>query len=153
MKSFYDVIPFHATHAQSIRVQDAQRGVVTEQIKENEKIWDELENNERSWTLMHSDKPKVIAIAGIIPQWPGRAVAWAVLSSGMSTAEFVRVSRAIIHGLDYYQEVKKFYRIETNVYEEFPQGHRWARRLGFEPEGLMREYRPGEDHRMYARIA
>jgi hypothetical protein len=32
------------------------------------------------------------------------------------------------------------------------KGHRWARSLGFEPEGLMRKYAKGRDHVLYSRV-
>ena len=44
-------------------------------------------------------------------------------------------------------------RIETGVRESFKAGHRWAKMLGFQAEGLMRRFGPdGSDYQMYARI-
>ena len=90
----------------------------------------------------------VIACAGLIPQWPGRAVAWALIS-GSAGSQFVGVHRAVRRALDVHQ----FRRIETGVTSEFDAGHRWVRMLGFEREGRMRAYTPdGRDCDLYALV-
>ncbi|ODU28989.1 hypothetical protein [Sphingopyxis sp. SCN 67-31] len=46
------------------------------------------------------------------------------------------------------------HRIAMDVREDFDAGHRFAKLLGFEAEGLMRAYGPNrENHMLYARIA
>lgn len=91
---------------------------------------------------------KIIAIAGLAPQWEGRAIAWALLSNH-SGDHFVRINR----------EVRRFLiksgirRIEATVDVGFTQGHRWLKILGFEPEGYMKAYRPdGGDQILYSRV-
>ena len=90
-----------------------------------------------------------IVSAGIVPQWQGRAIAWAYLSQ--AGAQYMpSVHRAVKRFLDgcYVQ------RIETSVNCEFEQGHRWARMLGFEMEAeCMRAYgADGRDAALYARV-
>lgn len=90
----------------------------------------------------------IMAIAGIIPQWEGRATAWAMISQ-----------KAGAHFMHIHREVKKhvdncpFRRLEATVDAGFEQGHRWMGMLGFEVEGYLRAYRPdGGDQLMYARV-
>jgi len=77
-------------------------------------------------------------------------LAWAFIGDiGPST--FLQVHRAVKQFLDEcYVD-----RIEMTVDCDFPQGHRWARLLGFEMEAeRMRRYTPdGRDCALYARLA
>ena len=64
----YKTIPFQAVHAQTIRVQDAQKGVINELVKEEDSIWEKMEELGRAWTLVCDER--IVGMAGIIPQWP-----------------------------------------------------------------------------------
>lgn len=90
----------------------------------------------------------VFACAGIIPQWEGRAVAWALIADEAGR-HMVGIHKAVRRAL----EVHAYRRIETAVASNFEQGHRWAQMLGFEREGRMRGYAPdGRDCDLYARV-
>ena len=94
------------------------------------------------------DGDAVFACAGIIPQWEGRAVAWALIASEAGR-NMVRIHKAVSRALAVHQ----YRRIETAVASDFEQGHRWALMLGFEREGRMRGYTPdGRDCDLYARV-
>lgn len=79
----------------------------------------------------------VLATAGVIPQWPGRVIAWALIAHNAGP-HFVRITR----------EVKRFLatcnarRIEVAVDAAFPAAIRWAEMLGFvrETPQPMRAY-------------
>lgn len=91
---------------------------------------------------------QVMAIAGLIPIWEGRALVWALLSRH-SGPHFRSLHRRVSAFLD-AQSVR---RMEATVYEGFTQGHRWLRMLGFECEGLMRAYTPdGASQYLYSRV-
>lgn len=90
----------------------------------------------------------IIAIGGLQPQWEGRAIAWTLISS-VSGKYFLQIHREVEKFLNH----SPFRRIEATVDVGFKPGHRWMRMLGFEPEGLMRAYRPdGGDQVLYARV-
>lgn len=94
----------------------------------------------------------VIGCAGLLPQWPGRAIAWALLTRELSAAHFLRAHHKVIAVLR-SAHANGIRRIETTVDAGFDAGHRWARALGFSPEGLMRAYSPdGRNHVLYAHI-
>jgi hypothetical protein len=91
---------------------------------------------------------KIICCAGVVNLWTGRASAWALLSwdAGKSMRP---LHREVLKFLDRC-EIR---RVEAYVYPAFEPGHRWARMLGFEFEGLMRAFgQDGNDMAMYARI-
>jgi hypothetical protein len=100
-----------------------------------------------SYTGWHEGVP--IVSAGIIPQWQGRAIAWAFLAE-VPKPVMIAVHRAVRDFLDgcYIQ------RIETSVRCDFPEGHRWATMLGFKMEAeCMRAYgADGSDAALYARV-
>ena len=74
----------------------------------------------------------VVCVGGLIadPGWPGRAVAWALLSAdcGAHLRELTSACRAY---LGYQLTSGAFRRIELYVDAQFTQGCRWARLLGF----------------------
>lgn len=91
---------------------------------------------------------QVVACAGVIPQWPGRAVAWALIGKEAGP-HFIGIHRAVQRALDMHA----FRRIETGVVCDFEEGHRWAKMLGFVREGRMRAYTPdGRDCDLYALV-
>lgn len=95
---------------------------------------------------------RIVGCAGILPQWPGRAIAWALLTRDLSARHFLQAHHKVLRVLHAAQR-NGMRRIETTVDAGFDAGHRWVRALGFLPEGLMRGYSPeGRDHALYARI-
>ncbi len=91
----------------------------------------------------------VVFCAGVVPQWPGRYTAWALLSEN-SGPHMTWITRAVRAGLETVQG-----RVELTVRVDFPPGQRWAEILGFHVETpLLRKYGPdGEDHIGYVRIS
>lgn len=83
---------------------------------------------------------EVIACAGVIPQWEGRAQAWSMLSAQVDRYRF-GIHRAVKRFLmDYPMR-----RIECTVDPRSEKAQVWARRLGFTYEGTMRGYTPQGD--------
>jgi hypothetical protein len=92
---------------------------------------------------------KVIAIAGIAEVWAGRGAAWLLMADGAGRRHMVALHRAVRAYLDGCG----VRRVECYVDRDFLAGHRWARMLGFEREGLMRAFGAhGGDMVMYARV-
>lgn len=90
----------------------------------------------------------VIACAGVVPQWEGRAMAWSLLSVAMPTALTT-----------VYKHTKRFLeqypvrRIECTVDPRSSKAKNWATHLGFRYEGLMVAYTPqGDDMELWAMV-
>ncbi len=138
-----EVVPFKAEHLKQLRLQGAQAylsGWVTEDSGRA------LEQT-LAYTGVVNGVP--IGIAGVLPQWPHRAIAWSFLSE-TGPKNFLKVHRAIKRFLDGYY----VHRLEITVDTDFDAGHRWAEMLGFEMEAYrMRAYAPdGHDCSLYARV-
>jgi hypothetical protein len=103
-----------------------------------------------TWTgIIHG---QIVGCAGVLPQWPGRAIAWALLTRELTAHHFLRAHHKVTSVLRSAHR-RGTRRIETSVDAGFDAGHRWAWALGFRPEGLMRAYSPeGRDHVLYACI-
>ena len=73
----------------------------------------------------------VIGCAGVLPQWKGRAIAWALIGA-MPRRCWPNVTKHAIAGLE-QAHAEGSRRIEVNVRLGFKQGDLWVRRLGFAP--------------------
>lgn len=92
--------------------------------------------------------PQVIACAGVIHCWAGRAQVWSLMSEHLPTYG-AWIHRAVVRFL----KACPIRRVELTVDPEFPQAVAWARRLGFTYESTMPGYGPqGETHEMYVRV-
>jgi ribosomal protein S18 acetylase RimI-like enzyme len=138
------IAPFHPDHLASMLLQPAQAGV--QPLLGDPAYGASLAQAGPCYSAVVDGV--VIACAGLIPQWQGRAVAWALISNAAGP-HFLGVHRAVRRAL----QVHDFRRVETGVVVDFEEGHRWAKMLGFEREGRMRAYTPdGRDCDLYARV-
>ena len=139
-----NISPYKAEHLEAMMLQPAQENV--RRYFGNPEYGRMLDFPGHSFTAMEGDK--VIAMAGVLPRWEGRAEAWALLSGDLKR-HFVRIHRAILR----YLETSDIRRIETAVDANFKAGIVWAEMLGFKNEGLMPGYTPeGRDCYRFARV-
>ena len=123
------------------RLQQAQRGL--NQYYAN--MDDTSDNND---VIVGEQDGEIMIMSGIIPQWEGRAMAWALVSCNAGKC-FRSIHKAVLNFL-IQSNVR---RIEATVDVSFKPGHRWMKMLGFEPEGYMKAYLPdGNDCILYARV-
>jgi len=139
-----NIIPYKAEHLEAMMLQPAQENV--RRYFGNPEYGRMLDFPGHAFTAMEGEK--VIAMAGVLPRWEGRAEAWALLSGDLKR-HFVRIHRAILR----YLETSDIRRIETAVDANFKAGIVWAEMLGFKNEGLMPGYTPeGRDCYRFARV-
>lgn len=138
------VIPYKPSHLESLLLQPAQAPART--YFENPDYARALDRPGNSFTAMDGDR--VLAIAGVVPLWEGRAEAWALLGSDLKR-DFIGIHRATLRFLD----VCGFRRVEAAVDAQFCQAVDWVKLLGFECEGPLKAYTPdGRDCIRYARV-
>lgn len=90
----------------------------------------------------------IVLCCGAIEMRPHLAHAWSMLSVDAPPHMFGIIKR--VRG---FLDLLPHRRVEMNVRGGFAAGHKWARLLGFEREGIMRAYgADGEDHHLYARV-
>lgn len=139
-----NIIPYKAEHLDALLLQPAQENV--RRYFGNPEYGKALELPGLAFTA--EEGGRVLAMAGVMPRWEGRAEAWAILSGDLKR-HFVRIHRAVLRFL----ETTDIRRIETAVDANFPEGIVWADMLGFKNEGLMRGYTPeGRDCYRFARV-
>lgn len=96
---------------------------------------------------------KLVGVAGGSPQNPGRHQVWAILALDITRPQLLACHRGVKQWLDLKQKDPDYRRLETTILDGFKAGHRWARMLGFKPEGLMRRYdHLGRDQWLYSRV-
>ena len=89
----------------------------------------------------------VLACAGII-LCDGVGTLWAYIAADAGR-HFVRLHRAAQRLIG----LQPLRRLEASTEADFIPGCRWLELLGFQSEGILRQYGPhGEDHLRYARI-
>lgn len=140
------LIPFQLEHLQALHLQPAQ-------------AWMQpmVDAPEYGRTLLHADSytamlgGAVVAVAGLVTVWPGRAHLSALLSDEFgSGSAFILLHREALRRL----EASPIARIEATVDDDFEQGHRWLGMLGFQLETPlgMKGYMPdGRTSYLYAR--
>lgn len=91
---------------------------------------------------------RILCIVGVMEVHRQAATAWALMAPGCwgHMGEITRIVRN-------YLDDQPFRRIDMLVRAHFGAGHRWAARLGFDREAVLRAWTPdGEDMVMHARI-
>ena len=141
-------IPYQPHHMGALQLQLAQAAL--QPLVDNPRYAAALAG-EHSWTAL--DDGRILAVAGVLPQWPGRSIAWALLGRSIGPRQFPALHRKVLAVLEAAASAGAR-RIETAVCADFENGHRWAEKLGFRAEGLMRAYcSEGRDHVLYARVS
>lgn len=137
------IVPFQLAHFYALKVQPAQAQAlrfVTEDMVRKIVGTD-------AHSLIEGDE--ILACAGIIEIYPGRAAAWSFLSVNAGK-RMVAITKAFKKHI-WNSPIK---RIEITVDSDFHNGHRLANILGFTLEAArMTAYSmPGGDCALYARI-
>lgn len=139
------IVPFKAEHVHGINLQVAQALLEDTLSPTHAKMLET--HSEVAYSAIDGDT--VIASAGIVEQWKGRGLCWALLAGDIGASRFVRVSRAVRRAVD----VAQWRRLEMQVDAEHVAAMRWAELLGFEVESKLRSFLPdGRDAFMYVRI-
>lgn len=138
------VVQFRPEHLHGLLLQPSQ--AIMQQTLADPAYGQSLAAAGPAYSAIHDDQ--VLACAGLIPQWPNRALAWALVASEAGR-HMISIHKAVLKTLSAYP----CRRIETAVSCNFSNGHRWATMLGFQKEGTMRAYTPdGSDCNLYARL-
>jgi hypothetical protein len=119
------IVPFQPEHALAVRLQPMQ---ATEGPPVTPVEAAALHAGGPAYTALGEDGA-VLAAAGLLPQWPGRACAWAMIAHNAGP-HFLRITREVRRVL----EACDFRRIEITVDARFAAAVRWAEMLGFRRE-------------------
>lgn len=106
-----------------------------------------------AWCML--GRGRVLATAGLVPHWPGRAEAWMLRSRLITSREFVFAMWRCKAVLDARQRDPTFRRIEMFC-RRAPWNMVFATRLGFTletPNGMRAWDTRGRDHMLFSRVA
>jgi len=93
----------------------------------------------------------LVASGGVIPLWKGVGEAWVVTSELVETYPIL-FAKTVWEKLYEIINANGIERVQTTIHKDHIISQRWAERMGFENEGLMRKYLGGEDYYRYALI-
>lgn len=135
---------FHPNHINRLDVQDAQAEEALLAVSQPERT-----AMAEGYAFTAWQGSTCLGMAGIADIWPGRAVAWALLSMHAGRVLPVLTKRARRSIAEHPAK-----RIEATVLCGFEPGARWVRALGFTRETpRMESYDPlGRDMSMWVRI-
>ena len=146
----FDVIQFSPAHAKELlsRLHASQRADADALAEFGADEWGFIQKLRTAWTLRDAAQD-VVACAGVLKIWEGRAVAWAMFDHELGGTGMLRVTREIRKKLDELD----FRRIEATAITSFPPAARFLEMLGFHAEGVMLKYgSDGSDHILFARV-
>ena len=93
---------------------------------------------------------KVVASAGLVPLWPGCAEAW-MIGGDKTEQHAVTIARQLrirLRDAMWHRDIR---RAQANIHHKFEKAIRLAEWLGFENEGLMRQFGvEGDDYYRFA---
>ncbi|QDP53082.1 MAG: hypothetical protein Unbinned2350contig1001_7 [Prokaryotic dsDNA virus sp.] len=141
------LIDFKSDHAQ--RMVWSLNSSEVEIDEKYHKLLDTLEVPNMSFTATHDNK--IICAGGIIPIWDNVYEGW-VMGSHLIWNFRIVSAKVIKKGMEDLILKNNVKRLQTAVKKDFTLGHRFAKWLGMEEEGLMRKYQNNEDYIRFARV-
>lgn len=137
-----DVVPFEAWHLQNFSLREEQKIVAVDLTPDYAKALQHAGPCFSAWAGY-----EVIAVAGVVSFWPGRAQVWALMSDQINAYGWV-IHRHVVR----YLSGCFVRRLECVIDPRFQESAAWAIRLGFKKECTMPRYGVhGQDMDMYVR--
>ena len=143
-----EIIAFEEEHAEKI-INSMMNDPLTEV---NEKYRDLLKGlyvPGMSFTAIKDNK--IICSGGFVPVWENVFEGW-VMATHLVWKNKIGAARVVKNAMDKLIEKNNVTRLQTTVKKDFILGHRFAKWLGMEEEGLMKKYLNNEDYIRFARV-
>jgi len=103
------------------------------------------------WTALRDGQ--VLACAGLVLHWPGRAGCWCVMGADFPAAAWPWLTKRVRRGLAEARRELGLRRIEAETLTGWEPGAKWLALLGFRPEGIMPGYgHDGADYDRWAQV-
>ena len=103
-----------------------------------------------SYTYIVNGYP--VVCGGVAPLWPGVGEGWVVAGQGIYD-HGIQVARGTRQLLTEIAERQNLHRIQSAVLDNNPKLERFARFVGFTPEGVLRRYGTDRtDYTLYSRL-
>lgn len=137
----WEVIPFRPEHVAMMRLQRRQLRLLSYELEPHIETL-----NLAGPAVTAIADGDVIGCAGIVEQGFGIGTLWGFIGedSGPYFLRLHRIGQRLMR-------LNPLRRIESSTEVDFAQGCRWLELLGFQSEGILRQYGPdGSDHRRYS---
>ena len=139
------IVALRAAHITAIQLQQAQSGTAAHMDSVQARAL--VDADGVGWAA-EDEQGRVIACAGIVEMHRQRGLAWAMFSD-TALSRFKIIHRVATRVL----AASPWRRVEMHVDCNHAAGCRWAERLGFVSEGVMKAVTPdGRDCFLYARV-
>lgn len=135
---------FKITDLEKLNVQEGQRGTIAYMDE------DILAIEDNHLAISCFDGEEYLCSGGLLIASDSKAFLWSVIDKNVDAKRFYKIHKIAQRLLESHSQID---RIEAVVDNEFEQGHRWIRLLGFSREGTMRRYYPdGQNADLYAKV-
>lgn len=145
MLNLFRAVPFKAGHVDFMNPRNLSMDV---SLVESRAV-QAAQTNGEVLTILHGALP--VAILGVTVLWPGVAEVWSIMTDDIRKVPvaFHRFCERLLRST---MKKHKLHRAQCNVRGDFTTGLRWAEALGFQREGLLRQFGPdGSDYILFAR--
>lgn len=133
--------PYRAADALLIKAREPYPG---------DQVAQELERRGPGWTVWDGQTP--VMCAGVAVLWPGVGEVWMFVSDWVIKHPLF-FHRACRQYLDQAVDNLHLWRIQSYVRANEPAYLKWAEFMGFEPEGVLRQYGPDRvNYVMYGKV-
>lgn len=142
------IVDYHPSHLHDLMDGPLNNGAI-KNIGYMREWASELQQPGWSYTLI--EHGHIICCSGIADMWPGVGEAWFIASDKIheNARPFIRFAKGDV--MKKVIEENDLWRVQAVCKSDWPEALKFARFMGFEPEGVMRKYGPeGMD---YIRVA
>lgn len=143
-------MPFESSHLLEIKLRKLDKQVIMGVPDAIERISLQAENG-----IAYSgidDEGNVVVIGGVALLWEGVGSGW-VITSELFVNHKIWCHRAIRNVLIKAESQYNLHRIESLILKDHKISMKWAERLGFSKEGLLRKYDSSKnDYYLFARV-
>ena len=151
------LIPFKSHHVEYLRMRPLDEKVFLSVPHSPREVM-AYERGGYSWTGICSSTdtehcvPTILGMGGVTPIWKGVACAW--LLTGCSIEKYKKfLHRTVTNVLNEAIKNLGLHRIETTILVSHNVSQRWAERLGFANEGLLKKFDSNKnDYYRYALV-
>lgn len=131
------VVEFKPEHLENISLKEIHSGEIPKAVT--------------TYALTILDKETPLAIFGGFFFVPGIIHFWGLVSDDVRKKP-IAFHKMVRHLLEFYENRDKPRRMQIDVKADYLEGKKWAKSLGFELEGTMKNYGVnGEDFHLYGR--
>lgn len=140
------LIEYHPDHLRDLMAGDLNDGA-PENIGYMVDFAEQLHQPGWSFSIIHNGQ--LVLCCGVVDMWPGVGEGWFIASSYLHECKFplIRIARKKMREVI---ETNDLWRLQCVVKTGWPAALRFAQHMGFEEEGIMKQYGPerGDYYRM-----